>query len=203
MNNNTPLCRNCKRIIPPNANFCPYCGISNPLSNNKFRSIFKGFGGTIENLYDQLISKLDSYIPMLSVKIQQVLRQLEDKIIHTSTPNFVNKNKVLAVLREIRGNLKSNYSKEAENEARLYSSYVEQTISGDRCIICLKTFDTKDGKKISVYACPNCHYAGHRDHFMAWLEEKKICPLCRAEISQKDLIKGYIIEKDSKLILVS
>ncbi len=116
--------------------------------------------------------------------------------------SYVNKQRVLNILNQFQNKDQTEIVQEA-SEISEWATYVEEAISGEKCIICLQDFKANDQERTKVILCPNCNYAGHVKHFIDWLDKKKSCPMCRSELDKEKLLRGFLTKKDEKLVFTS
>ncbi|UJG43534.1 MAG: zinc-ribbon domain-containing protein [Candidatus Heimdallarchaeum endolithica] len=187
-------CKYCYRTIPDEAEFCPYCGKERPI-----RKIV----GEIEGITKKVKAKIEKRIPTLRKQALEILERLSSKAKQASFPGFVDRSKVITILNDLKSKLDAETDQSKIREYSEWANLIEQTISGENCIICYQPFDIHDGEHLDVSLCPSCHYAAHNNHFEAWLDKKAICPICKASISKNQLVKGYIQLKEGELVFTS
>ncbi len=187
-------CPFCEKELPDESEFCAYCGkrireetidyIKEPLSTK----IEKRFQRTLETFRRGFYS---------------LLSNLEQRVENSTSISYVNKEKIVNTIRQFKVTSTDEYNEEEKEEIREWAKFVEEAISGNKCIICLQEFDMKDKEKLAVILCPNCSYAGHPKHFEDWLTEKSSCPMCRSELDKKSLVKGFLSIKEKQLVFSS
>ncbi|MFW9853082.1 MAG: RING finger domain-containing protein [Candidatus Thorarchaeota archaeon] len=187
-------CPFCKKELPDASVFCAYCGkkireetidyTKEPFS----AKIEKGFQRTLETFRRGFYS---------------LLSNLERRIENSTSISYVNKEKIMNTIRQFKVASTDEYNEQEKEEIKEWAKFVEEAISGSKCIICLQEFDLKDKEKIAVILCPSCSYAGHPKHFEDWLSEKSSCPMCRSELDKKSLVKGYLSLKEKQLVFSS
>ena len=116
--------------------------------------------------------------------------------------SFVNKQRILNLLNQFQDKDKTEIVQEAP-EISEWVTYVEEAISGEKCIICLQDFKIYEQEETKVILCPECNYAGHVKHFIDWLDKKKSCPMCRSELEKSKLLRGYLTIRDEKIVFTS
>ncbi len=116
-------------------------------------------------------------------------------------PSFVNRNKVSIALGDLIRNIEVEKDENKRGELMAQATRIEQALSGEKCIICLQNFEFKENVPVSL--CPNCNYAGHRDHFSSWIRQRPTCPICKADLTSSPLILGHLIQKDDTLLFTS
>lgn len=115
----------------------------------------------------------------------------------------MNKDKVANALNKFKGKINVKTNENKVSEIQEWAKFVDEAISGDKCIICLQPFEIEKGEKIDVILCPNCSYAGHPDHFVTWLKKKSSCPMCREKLSKTTLEHGFLENKNNELVFSS
>ncbi|MFX1254162.1 MAG: SBBP repeat-containing protein [Promethearchaeota archaeon] len=74
---------------------------------------------------------------------------------------------------------------------------IEEPLQENKCIICQLVI--KEG--INILSCPFCGVKGHPGHFREWLRTKAVCPNCRHELREDQLIAGIIKEIEEPKVL--
>ncbi len=122
---------------------------------------------------------------------------------NSNSLSYVNKDKVANALSTFKGKINVKTNEKKVNEIQEWAKFVDEAISGDKCIICLQPFEIEKEEKIDVILCPNCSYAGHPDHFVTWLKKKSSCPMCREKLSKATLEHGFLENKNNELVFSS
>ncbi|MHA1687515.1 MAG: hypothetical protein ACTSYD_14120 [Candidatus Heimdallarchaeaceae archaeon] len=188
-------CPFCDRTIPQESIFCPYCGqrMHNQGSDQK-----QARG--LDSIITKVSSLIEQSIPSLRDQLVSVISNLEGSLQQSTLPAFLDKEKIARVLQKLRDNIAIEQSSSTLKEYNTYTSFVKKVISGDKCIVCLQPFNLQPNEKTSVALCPNCSFAAHQEHFVTWLQERNICPMCRAEIKLQNLIIGHLVNAGDDLI---
>ncbi|MHA1116379.1 MAG: zinc-ribbon domain-containing protein [Candidatus Heimdallarchaeum aukensis] len=187
-------CKYCNKIIPDEAEFCPYCGKKKPI-----RKIV----GEIEDITKKVREKIEKRIPTIRKQALEILDRLSSKAKQASLPDFVDRTKVISILNDLKAKLDTETDQSKIQEYSEWANLIEQTISGENCIICYQPFDIHKDGHLDVSLCPSCHYAAHVNHFEAWLDKKAVCPICKASISKNQLVRGYIQHKEGEIVFTS
>ncbi len=188
-------CKYCFRSIPDNSVFCPYCGRRNPIGT--------GIVDDILGITDVIKKKVEENIPEAKKQFSSFLSTLSSKTESAKLPNFIKKDKIVSVLNDLREKIGTETDSEKVEEYTSWANLIEKSISGESCIVCLQPFNVKPSERLDVRLCPSCHYAAHTDHFVTWLKNKPVCPICKAEITENDLISGYLELKDEELVFTA
>jgi len=69
---------------------------------------------------------------------------------------------------------------------KLKLKIVGEWIWDQKCVVCLG--EVKPGDDVVV--CPSCGAMGHRGHFLELLKVKAICPNCKRNIRERDLMNA-------------
>jgi len=154
------------------------------------------------NVSERVVTSIQKSLIGLKLQTSKFLSKLEQKVENSQSMSFVNKQRVLNLLNQFQGKDKTEIAEEAP-EISEWAAYVEEAISGDKCIICLQDFRSDEQKETKVILCPECNYAGHVKHFLDWLDKKKLCPMCRSELDKKRLLRGILTAKEEKLVFTS
>ncbi len=56
----------------------------------------------------------------------------------------------------------------------------------EKCMVC--ALPIKDEEKNEKVYCPHCRNPAHENHLIEWIKLKGICPLCRKNLSQSDIL---------------
>ena len=182
-------CPFCGRSNPENSIFCAYCGkkMSEQVALNSSQT-------DLETTFKQSIFKIKQ-------QVSKFISNLESKVEDSASISFVNKQRILNLLNQVQFQDQREFDKD-NKELFSWVEKVEKAISGEKCIICLQDFVVKEGEKLNVILCPSCNYAGHPNHFIAWLDTRKNCPMCRSNLSKENLLRGYLELKNNQLIFV-
>lgn len=187
-------CPFCKKELPDESVFCAYCG-------KKIREEIINF--TQETLSTKIEKRFHRTLETFRRGFYSLLSNLEKRIEKSTSISYVNKERIVNTIRQFKVTSTDEYNEEEKEEIREWAKFVEEAISGNKCIICLQEFDLKEKEKLAVILCPNCNYAGHPKHFEDWLSEKSACPMCRSELDKKSLVKGYLSIKEEQLVFSS
>ncbi len=181
-------CPFCERSIPDISAFCCYCGKDvRRVEQPKLKKTNLDLQKSIGKLKKQAISFISN---------------LETKVENSTSLSYVNKQRVLNILNQFQYKEKGELEGDPE-ELSEWVKKVEEAISGEKCIICLQEFVIKEKEQLNVILCPHCNYAGHPNHFITWLDTRKKCPMCRSDLDKDSLLRGYLSEKDEKLVFTS
>ncbi len=188
-------CPFCKKKLPEESVFCAYCGkkIREETTGNDMK---EPFASKIEKRFQRTLETFRR-------GFSSFLSNLEQRIQNSASISYVNKEKIVSTIRQFRVDSTEEYDEQEKEEIREWAKFVEEAISGNKCIICLQEFDLKEKDKLAVILCPNCSYAGHPKHFEDWLTEKSSCPMCRSELDKGSLVKGYLSYKEKQLVFSS
>ena len=182
-------CPFCNKSNPDNSIFCAYCGKKIAGENNDSDRIIPS----------NLEVRFRNSLQRIKKQVANFISGLETKIEDSETLSFVNKQRILNILNQIQFQDQKEMGV-TEEELTSWAENVEAAISGDKCIICLQEFDVKDNEQFKVILCPSCNYAGHPNHFLTWLDTKNTCPMCRGNLTKKNLVRGYLEWRDEQLI---
>ena len=188
-------CPFCRRSIPQESIFCPYCGERISNINNTQRHV-----SGLDRIITKVSSLIERSIPGLQEQLVNAISNLERSLQDSTLPTFLDKTKIERVLQKLKSNIASEQSSATLEEYNTYTSFVKKAISGDKCIVCLQPFNLQVNESTDVALCPNCSFAAHREHFVTWLQERNICPMCRAEIKLQNLIIGRLVNSGDDLI---
>ncbi len=179
-------CPFCERSIPDSSVFCAYCGKN--ISKQEERTYQSNFETGFQNSLSRIKKQISNFI-----------FSLETKVGTSESLSFVNKQRILNILKQLQVQ-DQRQTEEEKEELSLWAEKVEEAISGNKCIICLQEFVVNEGEKLNVILCPSCNYAGHPNHFITWLDTKSNCPMCRGELTKKSLLRGFLELKEEQLI---
>jgi len=56
----------------------------------------------------------------------------------------------------------------------------------EKCMVC--ALPIKDDQENEKVYCPHCRNPAHKKHLIEWINLKGICPLCRKELSNSDIL---------------
>ncbi len=118
-------------------------------------------------------------------------------------PSFVNRAKISTTLDSLIDKIQQENDSQKVREYQAWANLIEESISGNKCIVCLQEFSFTNVTSINVLLCPNCNYAAHRDHFTTWLQHKNVCPICKAEINRPDLSSGLLTLNEDEIVFTS
>jgi len=188
-------CPFCKKNLPDESVFCAYCG-------KKIRE-----EATTENFKEPFTTKIEKRFQRTLETFRRgfytLLSNLEQRIENSTSISYVNREKILNTIKQFKLSTTDEYNEQEKEEIREWAKFVEEAISGNKCIICLQEFELKEQEKLAVILCPNCNYAGHPKHFEDWLVEKSSCPMCRSDLNTESLVKGYLSLKEKQLVFSS
>jgi hypothetical protein len=185
-------CPFCSKEIPDISFFCSFCGkrIREETEENEL------------NVSERVVMSIQKSLNGLKLQTSKFLTKLEQKVDSSQSMSFVNKQRILNLLDQIQGRDRIEIKQEAP-EISEWVTYVEEAISGEKCIICLQDFETSAETKTRVILCPECNYAGHVKHFLDWLDKKKSCPMCRSELHREKLLRGFLSVKGKNIVFTS
>ncbi|NPD89229.1 MAG: hypothetical protein HGN29_10935 [Asgard group archaeon] len=152
---------------------------------------------------DKIGNGLQRTIKNFRKQFTSFLGNLEEQVQNSNSLSYVNKDKVANALNKFKGKISVKTNESKVNEIQEWAKFVDEAISGDKCIICLQPFEIEKKEKIDVILCPNCSYAGHPDHFIKWLKKKSSCPMCREKLSKSTLEHGFLENKNNELVFSS
>ncbi|MFX0066377.1 MAG: Ig-like domain-containing protein, partial [Candidatus Hermodarchaeota archaeon] len=74
---------------------------------------------------------------------------------------------------------------------------IEEPLQENKCIICQLVI--KEGT--NILCCPFCGVKGHSGHFKEWLRTKAVCPNCKHELREDQLLAGIVKETEAPKVL--
>ncbi|MHA1302768.1 MAG: hypothetical protein ACTSQE_01135 [Candidatus Heimdallarchaeaceae archaeon] len=187
-------CKYCFRSIPDESQYCPYCGKRAPLGKVMYN---------LRDLSRKVKQKIEENIPEAGAQFSNFLADLTQRTQKAKLPSFVKKDKVVGILQDLQQKLDVETDKKKVQEYTTWANIIEQSISGENCIVCLQPFDLSNKQPLEVMLCPSCHYAAHTDHFLTWVRNRPLCPICKTEVTDKDLVPGHLSLKDNELVFSS
>jgi hypothetical protein len=182
--------------------FCPYCGKQVYEEQEEVEEIAEE-SKSPETISNKIGAGLQKTITNFRKQFTSFLGNLEEQVQNTNSLSYVNKEKVANALNNFKGKISVKTNEKKVTEIQEWAKYVDEAISGDKCIICLQPFEIEKGEKVDVILCPNCNYAGHPEHFVTWLKKKSSCPMCREKLSKSTLEHGFLENKNNELVFSS
>lgn len=144
-------------------------------------------------------------VPKIKEETADFLKQVKNTMNSSKrVPSFVNRGKISATLDSLVDKIQHEKDSQKVREYQAWANLIEESISGNKCIVCLQEFSFASGATaINVLLCPNCNYAAHKDHFNTWMQHKNVCPICKTEINMVDLRSGLLTLKEAEIVFTS
>lgn len=89
----------------------------------------------------------------------------------------------------IKGFKKNSLDKKIMDQLERKEWDLESYPEDDECVICRGNYEK--GEKIIILPCNNKHYF-HEACLVKWLEINCLCPICRANLNQRNSISGFL-----------
>lgn len=173
-------CNNCDFISDHEINICPECGANLSGIKSKLTGMKKRLEFNVQEKISQVKSGLDKRITGYLTKLDS---DEEFRIGNMTIPE----NRKETVRNALLGFQQRFGSEEMEvsEEFNQWLSDLQSRLDDERCIVCFQRWTNSIDP---VVICKHCRSGGHQNHLFGWVEEKKMCPLCRQNLSKRDLI---------------
>ncbi len=178
--NNLNICQNCGFKSDREINFCPECGTSLGGIKSKLTGMKKRLEFNVQEKISQVKSSLDKRISKYLLKLDS---NEEVRIGNMTIPE----NRRETVRNALLG-FQSRFGTEDAEISQEFNQWLEDLhsrLDDEKCIVCFQKWTSSID---TVVICKHCRSGGHQSHLFGWVEDKKLCPLCRQNLLKRDLI---------------
>lgn len=174
-------CRNCGFELRANAKFCQSCGhsldgLKGKIDGYKKRITFQSkemVGSFRENLSNQINKYLNSISKGDPLEIRGII--VPEKRLDT----------IRNALVSFQNKFGSKSNEEVSQEFQEWLDHLPEMLEDQKCVVCFGPWNS--GGRIVV--CKHCKSGGHKPHIEDWVDQRRLCPLCRETIKKSDLFE--------------
>ncbi len=183
-------CPSCGHLLQKGVKFCTQCG--KPLNFNAWIKVAKR---SIKERFEITKKRFNEKVEQLNERLSTLQANIQDpnyKILGR-TLNYRQKETLTNAIRRIQERIATSTNQEELTEAQEWLDLLPERLDQEKCFVCFKKLSPDDANNLAV--CPYCEHGGHYDHFVSWLTQKNICPLCRNNLTVRQLKRVRIIRE--------
>lgn len=172
------ICPNCSAENLQNARYCQNCGKSLSGLKGKIGAFKQRMEYQAREKYDIVKGKVDNKISEYLVELDTPEPKIRNRKIPDSKRDSI-RNALLS-FQDKMGTVQT----QPTAEFNVWLNDLPNMLDDQKCLVCFGKWETDD----DIVVCVHCQSGGHRTHLENWVTSKNLCPLCRQNISKRDLL---------------